>query len=326
MNKTTLITGGAGFIGSHLAEYLVLQPDNKVIVVDDLSGGKRDNIPMGVKFELCDVTDKHKVDTLFDQYSFDYVFHLAAYAAEGMSPFIRKFNYTNNLIGSINLINASIRHKVKHFVFFSSIAAYGDSPLDDTQLNLHPIDPYGISKYAVELDLQAAHEQFGLRYTVFRPHNVYGERQNINDRFRNVMGIFMKQKLKNEPVTIFGDGNQTRAFTYVADIIPAVASAISNELLHNDAFNLGTDTFLTVNQLADLLSIPDTSRTYLPERHEVKHAEPKHDKIQSIIGSLPSTPLEVGINKMWGWAQQEALTDTKLPFELEITENCPWKI
>lgn len=134
---------------------------------------------------------------------FDYVYHLAAYAAEGLSHFIKRFNYNNNLIGSINLINASINTGVKCFVFTSSIAVYGTSPeLPMTEATLAcPEDPYGIAKYAVEQELKVSHEMFGLDYIIFRPHNVYGERQNIGDKYRNVVGIFMNQILQGKPMT-----------------------------------------------------------------------------------------------------------------------------
>jgi UDP-glucose 4-epimerase len=153
----------------------------RVIALDDLTGGFRDNVPAAIEFIEGSITDVSLVDDLFDRYAFDFVFHLAAYAAEGLSHFIRRFNYSNNLIGSVNLINASVnRRSVRCFVFTSSIAVYGKGqvPMHEDITPL-PEDPYGVAKYAVELDLRAAHEMFGLPYVVFRPHNVYGERQNL---------------------------------------------------------------------------------------------------------------------------------------------------
>ena len=154
------------------------------------------------------------MDRVFREHRVRRVYHLAAYAAEGLSHFIRRFNYQNNLIGSVNLINASVNHDVECFVFTSSIAVYGPNqvPMHE-ELVPAPEDPYGVAKLAVEQDLRACHAQFGLPYVIFRPHNVYGERQNIGDRYRNVIGIFMNQIMRGEPMTIFGDGRQTRAFT-----------------------------------------------------------------------------------------------------------------
>src|SRR5262249_11839402 len=148
----------------------------------------------------------------------DYVFHLAAYAAEGLSPFIRSFNYQNNLVTTAALVSASVNYNVKRFVFTSSIAVYGDQlPPFDELTPRRPADPYGIAKAAAEDDLILASREFGLSYTIFRPHNVYGERQNLNDPFRNVIGIFMRQCLQGLPMTVFGDGEQLRAFSYVDD-------------------------------------------------------------------------------------------------------------
>src|SRR5437868_6779742 len=207
---TSLVTGGAGFIGAHVAEHL-LKTGHHVVVLDDLSGGYVDNVPSGATFVEGSIMDHELIDRLFRTYSFDKVYHLAAYAAEGLSHFIKRFNYNNNLIGSVNLINASINYGVKCFVFTSSIAVYGagQSPMTEDMIPV-PEDSYGIAKLAVEQELRVTHEMFGLDYVIFRPHNVYGERQNIGDRYRNVVGIFMNQILKGEPMTIFGDGTQQR--------------------------------------------------------------------------------------------------------------------
>jgi len=209
MSITCLVAGGAGFIGSHVAEGL-LQLGSEVVVLDDLSGGHVDNVPPGAVLEVASILDHARIKLLFEQYRFDYVFHLAAYAAEGLSHFIKHFNYQNNLIGSVNLINASVNYEVKCFVFTSSIAVYGSAQLPMTESMIpQPEDSYGIAKYAVEMELRVTHHMFGLDYIVFRPHNVYGERQNIGDKYRNVIGIFMNQIMQGQPMTIFGDGRRS---------------------------------------------------------------------------------------------------------------------
>ena len=159
---TTLVTGAAGFIGSHLSKAL-LKEGHQVLALDDLSGGFKENLPQGVSWIQGSVNDHLLVDSVFKDFRIDYVYHAAAYAAEGLSHFIRRHNYQNNLIGSVNLINASIRCSVKCFVFFSSIAVYGRGqvPLDEETIP-RPEDPYGISKLSVELDLAAAHDLFGI--------------------------------------------------------------------------------------------------------------------------------------------------------------------
>ena len=183
---------------------------------------------------------------------FDYVYHLAAYAAEGLSHFVRRFNYTNNVIGSVNVINAAVNGGVSGLVFASSIAVYGPTselPVTETA-PLQPADPYGIAKYAIESDLRACRDLFGLPFLVFRPHNVYGPRQNIGDRYRNVVGIFMNQILGNKPMTIFGDGGQTRAFSYIDDVASVMADAITTPAAWNQVFNIGADSACTVRELA----------------------------------------------------------------------------
>jgi UDP-glucose 4-epimerase len=209
-----LVTGGAGFIGSHVTESLVNR-GNQVVVLDDLSGGFQENIVSGAEFVQGSINDNDLLVDLFEKNQFEYVFHLAAYAAEGLSHFIKRFNYNNNLIGSVNLINASVNYGVKCFVFTSSIAVYGASPqLPMTeQTTPHPEDSYGIAKLAVEQELIACKEMFDLNYIIFRPHNVFGERQNIGDKYRNVVGIFMNQILQGKPMSVFGDGR--RAFSYI---------------------------------------------------------------------------------------------------------------
>src|SRR5947207_10978733 len=151
-----LVTGAAGFIGSHVAEQLLAR-GHEVVGLDDLSGGFADNVPKGAVFYEGSVLDTALVPRIFAEHRMTHVFHLAAYAAEGLSHFIRRFNYTNNVVGSMNLINAAVRHEVECFVFTSSIAVYGalEPPMREEQAP-RPEDPYGIAKYAVELDLAAA--------------------------------------------------------------------------------------------------------------------------------------------------------------------------
>src|SRR3989304_1297135 len=167
-----LVTGGAGFIGSHVAEHLV-RSKHAVTVLDYLSGGFEDNLVEGTIFVQGSINDVDLVGKLFEREGFEYVFHLAAYAAEGLSHFIKRFNYNNNFIGSVNLINQSIIHKLKCFVFTSSIAVYGKNPPPMTEdTKPMPEDSYGIAKYAVEQELEVSNKMFGLNYIIFRPHNV----------------------------------------------------------------------------------------------------------------------------------------------------------
>ena len=326
MKPKTLVTGAAGFIGSHLIDALCAR-GHHVVALDDLSGGFMENLPSGCEFVRASVSDESAVAEVFRKNKFDYVYHAAAYAAEGLSHFIRLHNYRNNVIGSVSLINESVKADVKCFVFLSSIAVYGKGQLPMTEnLRPYPEDPYGIGKFAVEMDLEAAHAMFGLPYVVFRPHNVYGERQNINDRFRNVVGIFCRQLLKGEPLSVFGDGQQRRAFTYVGDIADTIARASETPVAHGQIFNIGADQPTSVLELANILmeiSGLDTGINHLPARMEVVDAFSSHEKLERVFGRLERTPLLEGLQRTWEWAKGEKLKPYALDFDIEIERNMP---
>jgi UDP-glucose 4-epimerase len=322
-----LVTGGAGFIGSHVADALAGR-GHDVTVLDDLSGGFRDNVPARASLIEGSIVDAPLVDRLCAERRFEHIYHLAAYAAEGLSHFIKRFNYTNNVIGSVNLLNAAVNTGVRTFVFTSSIAVYGASPelpmTEDTPV--HPEDSYGIAKHAVELELRACRSMFGLDFVIFRPHNVYGPRQNIGDRYRNVIGIFMNQILHGQPMTIFGDGTQTRAFSYIADVAPLMAEAIDNPACRNEVLNLGADRAYSLNELAShvarAMGVAPTV-THLPARSEVQHAYASHERVRQVFGPQPHTPLEEGLAAMAEWARR-AGGRASAPFDgIEIRRNLP---
>jgi UDP-glucose 4-epimerase len=324
--SAVLVSGGAGFLGSHVADAL-LSRGHRVTVLDDLSGGFRENVPPGARFVEGSVTDARLVDRLFAEHGFDYVYHLAAYAAEGLSPFIKCFNYTNNVIGSATLINAAVNTGVKGFVFTSSIAVYGSAPppvTEDTQPQ--PEDSYGIAKLAVEQELRATRSIFGLDSIVFRPHNVYGPRQNIGDRYRNVVGIFMNQILQGQPMTIFGDGRQTRAFSYVSDVAPIMAEAIERPEAWNQVFNVGADEPYTLQELAHqvarAMNVPPDV-VHLTPRHEVLHIHASHDKVRQVFGDRPTTPLDEGLRLMADWVRQHGARTTRPFADIEIRKCLP---
>ncbi len=328
MNRTptSLVTGGAGFMGSHVAEHL-LAMGHDVVVLDDLSGGFRENVPAGATFVAGSILDHDLVERLFKRHSFEYVYHLAAYAAEGLSHFIKRFNYNNNLIGSVNLINAAVNHGTKRFVFTSSIAVYGagQSPMSEDMVPV-PEDSYGISKLAVEQDLRVSHEMFGLDYVIFRPHNVYGERQNIGDRYRNVVGIFMNQLLRGEPMTIFGDGAQQRAFTHIDDVAPVIARSGELAAARNQIFNVGADVPYTVNQLAEIVAQAmgyPCQVNRLDARNEVKIAFSDHSKAERVFGVQNKTSLQDGIQKMAAWVRQHGARESNVFEGVEIIKNMP---
>jgi UDP-glucose 4-epimerase len=322
-----LVTGGAGFIGSHVSEELV-KLGHRVIVLDDLSGGYQDNLVEGVDFVQNSICNVDLVNDLFEKERFEYVFHLAAYAAEGLSHFIKRFNYNNNLVGSINLINASVNTGVKCFVFTSSIAVYGTSPeLPMTEMTIpHPEDSYGIAKLAVEQELHACKEMFGLDYVIFRPHNVYGERQNIGDKYRNVVGIFMNQILQNKPMTIFGDGIQTRAFSYIGDVAPIIAESIENPAACNQIFNVGADHPYSVNELATSVAYAmdvEPNIIHLAARNEVLMAYSSHEKVRRVFGEREEITIQEGLAKMAEWVKVHGCRTSHLFKNIEISKNLP---
>ena len=330
MQIKSLVTGGAGFIGSHIVNHLIEQ-GHQVVVLDDLSGGFIENIHPQAEFCKGSITDVFLVNGLFQEYQFDYVYHLAAYAAEGLSHFIRRFNYQNNLIGSINLINAAVNFNVKCFVFASSIAVYGDSDLLlNEQQTPKPIDPYGIAKYAVEMDLENARQLFGLNSIIFRPHNVYGSGQNIGDKYRNVVGIFMNQILKNEPLTIFGNGQQTRCFSHINDVAPYIANAVNIKEAQNKIFNIGGGQAYSINKLADeVITImgKNTSKKFLSARHEAIQANADHTEFNTVFKPAKSMNLKTGLQEMANWVQKKGALKSTSFSAIEINKNMPesWK-
>jgi UDP-glucose 4-epimerase len=320
-----LVTGGAGFLGSHVVDCLI--DKYNVIVLDDLSGGFKENINPKARFICGSVQDVDLVKKLFKNYHFKNVFHLAAYAAEGLSHFIRNYNYQNNLVGSVNIINNCVNFNVECLVFTSSIAVYGSNqvPMIE-QLNPQPEDPYGISKYAVELDLKVARHLFGLNYIIFRPHNIYGERQNIADIYRNVIGIFMNQIMQNKPLTVFGDGTQTRAFTYVKDVAPVIAKSINYPKAFGEVFNIGADTPYSINELISGVAKAmkrEPIIDYLPARNEVLHAYASHTKLKEYFPCQQNTPFELGLEKMATWALESGARKGTAFQNIEIERNMP---
>lgn len=313
MNKNVLITGIAGLIGSRMADWIVENTGYAVVGVDDLSGGYLENVNEEVTFHKVNlVTDIEELKLLFNRYNFDYVFHFAAYAAEGLSPFIRSFNYQNNLVATSNIVNLCVNYNVKRLVFTSSMAVYGEGlPPFSEESPYNPIDPYGIAKMACELDIKLAGEQFGLDWCIIRPHNVYGVKQNIWDKYRNVLGIWMYQYLNGEAMSIFGDGKQKRAFSYIDDSLePLWKSAILPQA-SKEIINLGGIHHCTIKQANAVLRsvIGDGDVVYLENRHEAKYAYPTHRKSVDILGFEHKTGLKEGLTHMWEWARQQPIKE-----------------
>jgi UDP-glucose 4-epimerase len=307
-----LITGVAGLLGSRLADWIIEnKPGVNVVGIDDLSGGYIENVNPKVTLAKLDLAT-HDFTRLFEDYKFDYVFHFAAYAAEGLSPFIRSFNYTNNLVATSRVVNQCITHNVKRIVFTSSLAVYGEGtpPFSETDL-LMPIDPYGVAKMACERDIQIAGEQHGLDWCIIRPHNVYGIKQNIWDKYRNVLGIWMWQHLNNVPMTIFGDGMQMRAFSYIDDCLEGLWKAAVQENCSKQIINLGGTKEYTIKEANSILTevMGGGVTIHLEPRHEVKYSHPTYQKSIDFLGYSDKTSLKEGLTCMWEWAKIQPMRE-----------------
>ncbi len=326
-----LVTGGAGLIGSHVCEEL-LKRGHRIVALDDLSGGAEENVPAGAQFRRGDIRDTELVNGLFEEHRFEYVFHFAAFLAVGLSHYVRRHNFSVNIMGSVNLINAAVNAGVKAFVFPSTVSVYGESgdlPIDEAAPTF-PEDPYGVAKLAVEQDLACAMRLFGMPFIIFRAHNVYGERQNIGDPYRNAVGIFLNQVLQGKPITIYGDGLQKRGFTYVRDISAVIARSIDTPAAYGKIFNLGSDSAITMKELAAMVSRVagrPLNVTHLPARQEVKFAYASHERSQKIFGEIPETLLENGLRAMADWAVGLSPRKSKAAGPLDISKNFPeaWK-
>ena len=304
-----LITGVAGLIGSHLSRHL-LKEGHTVYGIDDLSGGYGDFVHEDVHFLHANLLDHPAVERFFRLHKPEVVYHLAAYAAEGLSPFIRRFNYQNNVVASANVINACLTSDVRKLIFTSSMAVYGSGtpPFRETD-KICPLDPYGAAKYCVETDIDMANAQFGLDYTIVRPHNVVGIYQNIWDRYRNVIGIWIRQAINRQPITIFGDGTQERAFSDISFYMEPFTKLLNYG--SRGAFNIGADKYWSINEVATVLEqvarvygLPAT-RKYLEARHEAHKAYCDHTKAKTLLEFKDDTRLTTTIATMFEWALKQ---------------------
>jgi len=322
---TIFVSGCAGLLGSNYSRHLMAHGE-KVVGIDNLSGGYKAFVPRGDNFTFVklNLERRKQVAELFEEYKPKVLFHFAAYAAEGLSPFMRNFNYRNNLICSANLINPCIEHNTK-MIFTSSMAVYGEQEPPFTEdKRPQPIDPYGIAKYAVECDLEVASKQLGLRYNIVRPHNVLGKYQNVWDRYRNVIGIFIRKTLNGQPILVYGDGEQTRAFSDIKYYMEPF------DLLHDnfdgEIFNIGADKFFTLNEVAQTVqSIGkkygyDVPIEHAPPRHEVKHAYCNHDKANTMLNFKDDTKLDELIEEVFVWAMKQPNRKVK-DKDYEITKD-----
>jgi len=326
-----LITGVAGLLGSRLSDYIIENhPEVHIVGVDDMSGGYKENVNSKVELWEMNLVNGN-IDECFERHQFDYVYHFAAYAAEGLSPFIRTYNYQNNLVVTSRIITQCIKHNVKRLIFTSTLAVYGHGYggiFDESQIP-KPIDPYGVAKYGCEMDIQIAGEQHGLDWCIIRPHNVYGIKQNIWDKYRNVLGIWMYQHLNGQPMTIFGDGTQTRAFSFIDDSLEPLWKASFKPEASKQIINLGGIEEVSINEVSKILRevIGEGEILYLEGRHEVKHSIPTFQKSIDILDFNYKTSMKDGLTIMWDWAKKQPMRERFIwPFyELDKGIYSFWK-
>jgi UDP-glucose 4-epimerase len=297
-------------MGSHVAESLA-SAGHEVIGLDDLSGGFRENVPSRVTFFEVDLRDAAKTEAVVREHEPEILCHLAANAREGASQFQPRDVCGRNLMAYANVLVPAIRSGMKKVVLYSSMAVYGDQtpPFDET-MPRQPVDVYGVNKSAMESITEILADVHEFMYTIIRPHNVFGERQSLRDPFRNVVGIFMNRIPRREPLYIYGDGEQTRAFSYIGDSLPAFlrAAEMRPELDHQ-IINVGGMHPVTVNELLRLVVAEfgaSNEVIHLPDRpREVKNAYCTWQKSVDLLGYEESVGLEEGIRRMAAWARSQ---------------------
>lgn len=308
-----LITGGAGFIGSHMVDRLI-NLGSEVTVIDNLSTGFLDNVNEKATFIKGDVRNKDEVNKAFAG-SPDVVFHIA-----GQASTIKSFNNPQNdleinVSGTINVVEACLEKKIGRLLYASSMTAYGNPktlPIrEDTFCK--PISYYGITKFAAERYVHATAERvdldFPFQVTSFRMFNVFGPRQSLENPYQGVVGIFMGNILREEPITIFGDGEQSRDFVHIHDIVDAWVDAIDKEETFGQVFNLGTSTKTSVNQLVDVIldAFGKSNDTYKviydhPRPGDQRHMQADISKAKKSICWNPKVIFSEGMKETVQWA------------------------
>lgn len=318
-----LVTGVAGFIGSHLAEYLANE-GHEVYGIDNMSIGIKSNIPKNIKFAEIDMRWSEQMKSLIEEVKPELIYHLACWAHEGLSQFMPRLITENNYNAFMNLIIPAINNGMKRIVVCSSMSVYGaQQPPFTEEMQRKPEDIYAVAKTAMEEATEILSDVHGFDYTIVRPHNVYGPRQMLHDPYRNVVGIFINRILNGKPPIIYGDGEQTRAFSYISDVAPYIAKAGFLDGTKGEIINIGPTTEYTVNVLAK--TTLDAFGSSLSPIHvadrprEVKHAFCTNDKAVKLLGYKTTVSLEDGVKRFVEWAKEQGPQEFKYLEELELT-------
>ncbi|OGZ24195.1 MAG: hypothetical protein A2896_00420 [Candidatus Nealsonbacteria bacterium RIFCSPLOWO2_01_FULL_43_32] len=290
-----LVTGGAGFIGSNLVDALIAEGE-QVIIIDNLSGGAKENLNPKAEFHQLDLRDLTAIKPLFE--GVDFVFHLAAKPRIPLSVKDPIAAHENNLNATLNVLVASRDAKVKKVIYSSSSSIYGNQaelPVKET-MPAQPLNPYGLQKYVGELYCKIFYDLYGLATVSLRYFNVFGPRAPREGAYATVIGIFLHQKANGQPLTIIDDGEQTRDFTYVKDVVRANILAAQSQVGKGEAFNIGAGCSYSVNQLAELIG---GKTVRIPARSgEIKHSLADASLAKKFLGWQPEYNLESGLKEL----------------------------
>jgi UDP-glucose 4-epimerase len=318
------ITGLAGFLGSHLADRFI-ELGHEVIGNDTLIGGYRDNVPKKAKLYIVDCCDNDKMAIIME--GCDIVVHTAATAHEGLSVFSPSFITRNIFEASVSTISAAIQNKVKRFVYCTSMARYGEQQTPFTEdMRPMPVDPYGIAKAAGEEILKALCDTHGMEWNIAVPHNIVGPRQRYDDPFRNVMSIMINRNLQGKPAIVYGDGLQTRCFSYVGDCINCLEKMALDPNIVGEIINIGPDEgTITVKELSNLVAKEtgfEGEAIHMPDRpREVKHASCSADKARRLLNYETKTTLEKGIQETVAYVKKKGPKPFDYSYPLEIVSD-----
>lgn len=303
-----LITGGAGFIGSHILAQLQGRRDMDVVVFDNLSSGSKEHVPAGMELVEGDVCDEAAVDALFADHHFDAVIHLAAQTMVPTSVEQPVLDCQINLEGVLHVLEACRIHGTGHILFSSSAAVYGDNlhiPLKETE-RLVPTSPYGITKMTTEHYLRVYHELYGMDATVFRFANVYGERQGEKGE-GGVVSIFCKLLSQRQGITVFGDGNQTRDFVYAGDIAQAIIRALPLKGYHTMNVSTGQETSINdlIRSFEKAVGYTVPVQYTAPRTGDILRSVLSNETLKRDLGFVPAMDLEEGIRRTYDWYRSQ---------------------
>ena len=319
--KRILVTGVAGFLGSHLSEKLV-ELGHSVIGIDNMIGGYEDNVPNKIEFHNVDCCDFEKIKILMK--NVEVVYHCAATAHEGLSVFSPYEITKNNYLASVSIFSAAVNAKVKRIIFCSSMARYGDQAAPFTEkMKPKPVDPYAISKVASEEVLKNLCELNGIEWVIAIPHNIIGPRQKYDDPFRNVVSIMINRMLQGKAPIIYGDGNQTRCFSYIDDCLSCLVPMLDQKNLNRETINIGPDEeFVTINKIAEICSNItgiNLNPIYKKDRpKEVKHATCSADKARALLKYETKVTLNEGIKKTFDYIKNRGVRPFDYNINIEI--------